>query len=140
MDERGRLVGHVGELTHTAYGLIPVRTSFGAELYLPMPSPGPSEKSRVARRDARSFDISLLVGADTRASAAERVIADALGADLISAQLIDIYADTSTTEHHRSLTFRVVYAASRGEPREVWEEMASLMHRTLDAQVRGSAT
>lgn len=69
----------------------------------------------------------------------QQAIAETLGPDLIAAHLIDIYADKSLGKNRRSLTFRVVYASSRGEPRTVWEEKGGHVERKLDAVVRGSA-
>ena len=138
VDERGRLTGRVGELDHAAYGLKAARASYGAELYLPTPSPESAPIAGAIRRDAESFDISVLVGAGVRPAALERGIADALGRDLIAIYLIDMYADPD--EPRRSLTFRVAYAAARGAPRDVWGDVGRFLERRLDATVRGSAT
>lgn len=140
VDERGRLAGRVGELDRAAYGLKPVRASYGAELFLPTPSPESAPIAGAIRRDAESFDISVLVGAHTRPVAVERVIAEALGPDLIATRLIDVYADPDADEPRRSLTFRVAYAAERGAARDVWGEAGRLLESRLGATVRGRAT
>ena len=137
IDENGRTVGHVGELDHDAYGLKPVRASYGAELFLP----SPLDQVRVpgtARRDVESFDISVLVSMATRSSALAQAISDALGDDLIAVYLVDIYAERSDGSQRRSLTFRVVYASSRGKSKAIWEEIGRHLERTLDVAIRGS--
>lgn len=137
IDENGRPVGRVGELDHNAYGLKSVRASFGAELFLP----SPLDQVRIpgtARREAESFDISVLFAMETRSSAVEQAIADALGDDLIAVYLVDIYADRSLGSQRRSLTFRVVYASSRCEAKVIWEEIGAHLERCLNVAIRGS--
>jgi len=122
-----------------AFGLKAARASFGAEVCLSPPLLEHTRTPITTRRDVGSFDISVLVQADTRFSAVQQAIAETLGPDLIAAHLIDIYADKSLGKNRRRLTFRVVYASSRGEPRTVWEEVGGHVERKLDAVVRGSA-
>ncbi len=137
IDENSLPVGYLGELDHNAYGLKPVRASFGAELFLPPPL----DQVRIpgtARRDAESFDISVPVALETRSSAVEQAIANALGDGLNAVYLVDIYADRSLGSQRRSLTFRVVYASSRGESKVIWAEIAAQLERTLNVAIRGS--
>ncbi|MDQ3327139.1 MAG: phenylalanine--tRNA ligase subunit beta [Chloroflexota bacterium] len=137
VDAQGRVVGHVGELEHEAFGLKAVQVVFGAEVFLQSPAaPDPTLSS--AHRAAESFDISVLVAMDTRASAVEHAIVEATGSDLIAARLLAVYVDPSFGEQRRSLTFRVVYASSQGDARAVWEQVRGNVERRLDAIVRGS--
>ena len=138
VDMSGGIVGYVGEVEHQAYGATPVRVSFAVEIFLPSPALRQAKQARSPRREAGSFDISLLVNEDIRVPAIQERIEQALGQDLVTMQLIDIYSGKKMTAGTRSFTFRVVYDRRRGEPEAVWREVGNALRHELNAEVRGA--
>ncbi len=137
MDKSGGIAGYAGEVEHQAYGATPMRVSFAVEIFLPSPVLRQAKQARTPRREADSFDISLLVNEDIRMPAIQEHIEQALGQDLVSVQLIDVYSGKQLTAGTRSFTFRVVYDRRRGEPGAVWREVGNALRDQLNAEVRG---
>ncbi len=137
-DKSGTVVGYVGEVEHQAYDLKPVRVSFAAEIYLPSPALSQMQRSSTPRREAGSFDISILAREDTQATTIQEQIEQVLGQDLVTALLIDVYEGKQVNGGTRSYTFRVVYHRQRGEPAAVWREVGKAITRFLHVEIRGA--
>jgi phenylalanyl-tRNA synthetase beta chain len=137
-DKSGTVVGYVGEVEHQAYDLKPVRVSFAAEIYLPSPVLSQTQRSSTPRREAGSFDISILAREDTRATTIQEQIEHVLGQDLVTVRLIDVYEGKQVNGSTRSYTFRVVYDRRRGEPGAIWREVGKVITRFLHVEIRGA--
>jgi phenylalanyl-tRNA synthetase beta chain len=137
-DKSGTVVGYVGEVEHQAYDLKPVRVSFAAEIYLPSPALSQTQRSSTPRREADSFDISILAREDTRATTIQEQIEQALGQDLVTVRLIDVYEGKQVNGSTRSYTFRVVYDRRRGEPSALWREVGEAITQLLHVEIRGA--
>src|SRR6266567_1354142 len=137
VEQSGTVVGYVGEVEHQAYDVKPVRVSFAAEIYLPWPSLRQTLRSSKPRREADSFDISMLVHEDTRATMIQEQIEQMLGQDLVAVRLIDVYGGKQINDGTRSYTFRIVYDRRRGEPTAIWREVGSVITQRLHAEIRG---
>jgi len=137
-DKSGTVVGYVGEVDHRAYDLKPVRVSFAAEIYLPAPALRQTQRSSTPRREADSFDISILARQDTRATTIQEQIEQVLGQDLVTVRLIDVYEGKQVNGGTRSYTFRVVYDRRRGEPSAIWREVGKAITRLLHVEIRGA--
>jgi phenylalanyl-tRNA synthetase beta chain len=137
VDQSGAVVGYVGEVDHRAYDVKPVRVSFAAEIYLPSPSLRQTQCSSKPRREADSFDISILVHEDTRAITIQEQIEQMLGQDLVAVRLIDVYGGKQVNDGTCSYTFRIVYDRRRGEPTAVWREVGNVIAQRLHAEIRG---
>ena len=137
-DKLGEMRGYVGEVEYQVYGATAVRVSFAVEIYLPSPALRQTKQARTPRREADSFDISLLVNEHIRVPAIQERIEQALGQDLVTIHLIDIYSGKQLTAGTRNFTFRVVYDRRRGEPSAVWREVGNAITQQLNAEVRGA--
>jgi phenylalanyl-tRNA synthetase beta chain len=137
-DKSGTVVGYVGEVEHQAYNLKPVRVSFATEIYLPSPVLSQTQRSSTPRREAGSFDISILAREDTRATTIQEQIEQVLGQDLVTVRLIDVYEGKQVNGSTRSYTFRVVYDRRRGEPGAIWREVGKVITRFLHVEIRGA--
>jgi len=137
-DKSGTVVGYVGEVEHQAYDLKPVRVSFAAEIHLPSPALSQTQRSSTPRREAGSFDISILAREDTRAATIQEQFEQVLGQDLVTVRLIDVYEGKQVNGGTRSYTFRVVYDRRRGEPSAVWREVGEAITRLLHVEIRGA--
>src|SRR6266705_1440750 len=137
-DKSGTVVGYVGEVEHQAYDLKPVRVSFAAEIYLPSPALSQMQRSSTPRREAGSFDISILAREDTRATTIQEQIEQVLGQDLVTVRLIDVYESKQVNGGTCSYTFRVVYDRRRGEPSALWREVGKAITRLLHVEIRGA--
>jgi len=137
-DKSGTVVGYVGEVEHQAFDLKPVRVSFAAEIYLPSPALSQTQRSSTPRREAGSFDISILAREDTRATTIQEQIEQVLGQDLVTVRLIDVYESKQVNGGTCSYTFRVVYDRRRGEPSALWREVGKAITRLLHVEIRGA--
>ncbi len=137
VEQSGAVAGYVGEVDHRAYDVKPVRVSFAAEIYLPWPSLRQILRASKPRREADSFDISMLVHEDTRATMIQEQIEQMLGQDLVAVRLIDVYGGKQINDGTRSYTFRIVYDRRRGEPTAIWREVGSVITQRLHAEIRG---
>jgi len=138
VDKSGDVVGYVGAVDHQAYDLKPVRVSFAAEIYLPVPTLRQTQRSSTPRREAGSFDISILARADTQATTIQEHIELVLSQDLVTVRLIDVYEGKQVNGGTRSYTFRVVYDRRRGEPGATWREVGKAITRLLHVEIRGA--
>ena len=137
--ETVEIVGYVGEVEHQAYGATPVRVGYAAEIYLPPPALRQEKRLRTPRREAESFDISLLVNEEIKVPAIQGRIEQVLGQDLVTVRLIDVYGGKQLKVRTRNFTFRIVYDRRRGEPGAVWREVGNAITQQLNAEVRGAS-
>jgi phenylalanyl-tRNA synthetase beta chain len=137
-DKSGETMGYIGEVDHRAYGATSVRVSFAVEIYVPSPSLRQVKQVRTQRREADSFDISLLVNEHVKAPAMQSCIEELLEQDLIVVYLLDVYSGKQFPSGTRNFTFRVVFDRRRGEPGAVWQEVGNAIMQQLDAEVRGA--
>jgi phenylalanyl-tRNA synthetase beta subunit len=67
-------------------------------------------------RVAESFDISLLVNEEIKVPAIQERTEQALGQNLVTVRLIDVYGGKQLKAGTRNFTFRIVYDRRRGVP------------------------
>jgi len=132
------VIGFVGEVEHQAYDLKAVRMSLAVEIYLPSPTIQQAKHTNAPRREVDSFDLSILVDENTSASNAQELIEGALGENLVTVRLLDIYVGKQIRAGFHSFTFRVVYDRNRNEPGAVWKEVGNVIMQRLNAEIRGA--
>jgi phenylalanyl-tRNA synthetase beta chain len=133
LDAAGAEIGVVGALDQRAYGLTPAQSAVGAEILLPAPAAGPIWPGQ-PRRAAERLDLSYSLGPGVSTAGLAAAIRAALGEGLIELRLIDAYGEPGAPA---SATFRAVYAAERGGPREVWEAVRAAVEASTSARARG---
>jgi phenylalanyl-tRNA synthetase beta chain len=134
LDAEGRTLGYAGAVNHRTYGTTAAQAAYGVELLLP--APVPAEPQGRSRRTIERVDLSVALSGQVRVEALREVIAAASGEDLIELQLIDVYAGDVKAQQPQSVTFRVIYAAERGAPRDVWEQLRARIEELPGARVR----
>src|SRR4029453_8839701 len=120
-DAAGDTLGDAGALDHRAYGTTPVQAAYGVGLWLP--APVTVEPHGRSRRRIERVDLSAALSGEATVEALRQAIAAALGDDLVELQLIDVYPGAGDALRPGSVTYRAIYVAERGAPREVWEQL-----------------
>jgi phenylalanyl-tRNA synthetase beta chain len=133
LDAAGRTLGYAGALDYRAYGTTPALAAYGVELLLP--APVIAELQGRARRPIERVDLSIALSGQS-VMALREVIAAALGDDLVELQLTDVYAGDGEAQRPSSITFRTIYAAERGAPQEVWQQLQARIEELPGARMR----
>jgi phenylalanyl-tRNA synthetase beta chain len=134
LDSAGRTLGYAGALDHRAYGTTPAQAAYGVELLLP--APVTAEFQGRTRRPIERVDLSVALSGQATVEALHQVIVAALGEDLIEVQLLDVYTGDVEAQRPQSVTFRAIYAAERGAPRFVWEQLGARIEALPGARMR----
>jgi phenylalanyl-tRNA synthetase beta chain len=134
LDAAGQTLGYAGALDHRAYGTTPAQAAYGVELLLP--APVTAEPRGRARRPIERVDLSVALSGQATVEVLHQAIAAALGDDLIELELTDVYAGDPDAQRPRSATFRAIYAAEHGAPRQVWEQLRARIEDLPGAHVR----
>jgi phenylalanyl-tRNA synthetase beta chain len=134
LDAAGYTLGYAGALDHRAYGTTPVQAAYGVELWLP--APVTVEPHGRSRRRIERVDLSAALSGEATVEALRQAIAAALGDDLVELQLIDVYPGAGDALRPGSVTYRAIYVAERGAPREVWEQLRARIEELPGARVR----
>jgi phenylalanyl-tRNA synthetase beta chain len=134
LDTERHILGYAGALDHRAYGTTPTQAAYGVEISLP--APVTVELQERLRKPIERVDLSIVLSGQITPAALRQVIAEALDDAMIEVQLIDVYAGDVEAQRPRSVTFRAIYAARRGAPHNVWEQLRTRIEELPGARMR----